>query len=136
MLEELDVGHIPMVSVWNKVDVCADPEMVQTVASKRENTVCISAQTGQGLSDLMNLVQDKIEQSMMPVSVLVPYAQVFAALAVAYHCCWLCCKLVFTCDVLQTPYAACVKPQMLAEALGSTAAAPFTVQLIVCFYTG
>lgn len=88
MLEELDVGHIPMVSVWNKVDVCADPEMVQTVASKRENTVCISAQTGQGLSDLMNLVQDKIEQSMMPVSVLVPYAQVFAALVGEYHCCW------------------------------------------------
>lgn len=80
MLEELDVGHIPMVSVWNKVDVCADPEMLQTVASKRENTVCISAQTGQGLPDLMNLVQDKIEQSMMPVSVLVPYAQVSAAL--------------------------------------------------------
>ena len=79
VLEELDVGHIPMVSVWNKVDVCADPDMVQTVASKRDNTVCISAQTGEGLSDLMNLVQDKIEQSMMPVNVLVPYAQVFAA---------------------------------------------------------
>ena len=80
MLDELDVAHIPMVSVWNKVDICADPEMVQTVASKRDNTVCISAQTGEGLSDLMNLVQDKIEQGMMPVHVLVPYAQVFAAL--------------------------------------------------------
>lgn len=78
MLEELDVEHIPMISVWNKVDVCADPEMVQRVASKRDNTVCISAQTGEGLPDLMNLVQQKIEQSMMPVNVLVPYAQVFA----------------------------------------------------------
>ena len=58
------------------------------VASKRENTVCISAQTGQGLPDLMNLVQDKIEQSMMPVSVLVPYAQVFAARVGEYHGCW------------------------------------------------
>ena len=25
VLEELDVSHIPMISVWNKVDVCADP---------------------------------------------------------------------------------------------------------------
>lgn len=78
VLEELDVGHIPMISVWNKVDVCADPEMVQTVASKRDNTVCISAHTGEGLPTLMNLVQQKIEQSMMPINVLVPYAQVFA----------------------------------------------------------
>ncbi|KAL3156882.1 hypothetical protein ABBQ38_001149 [Trebouxia sp. C0009 RCD-2024] len=75
VLEELDVGHIPMISVWNKVDVCADPEMVQTVASKRDNTVCISAHTGEGLPTLMNLVQQKIEQSMMPINVLVPYAQ-------------------------------------------------------------
>ena len=76
MLEELDVRHIPMISVWNKVDVCADPEMVQTVATKRDHTVCISAQTGEGLPDLMSLVQRKIEETLMPVNVLVPYAQV------------------------------------------------------------
>lgn len=79
VLEDLDVGHIPMISVWNKVDICADPEMVQTVADKRDNTVCISAQTGEGLPDLMSLVQQKIEESMMPVNVLVPYAQVCVA---------------------------------------------------------
>ena len=87
VLEELDVGHIPMISVWNKVDVCADSEMVQTVASKRDNTVCISAHTGEGLPDLMNLVQHKIEQSMMPINVLVPYAQVSAKLSA-------CCELL------------------------------------------
>ena len=76
MLDELDVGHIPMISVWNKVDVCANPEMVQSVADKRENTVCISAQTGQGLPQLMELVERKVQQSMLPVDVLVPYQQV------------------------------------------------------------
>ncbi len=76
MLEDLDVGHIPMISVWNKVDVCADPEMVQAVADKRDNTVCVSAQMGQGLPELMNLVERKVQESMMPVYVLVPYAQV------------------------------------------------------------
>lgn len=76
VLDELDVGHIPMISVWNKVDICADPEMVQAVAEKREQTVCISAQTGQGLPQLMELVERKIQQSMVPVDVLVPYQQV------------------------------------------------------------
>jgi len=76
VLEDLDVGHIPMISVWNKVDVCADPEMVQTVADKWDNTVCVSAQTGQGLPELMNLVERKVQDSMMPVDVLVPYTQV------------------------------------------------------------
>lgn len=80
VLEDLDVGHIPMISVWNKVDVCADPEMVQTVADKRENTVCVSAQTGQGLPQLMNLVERKVQESMMPVDVLVPYTQVTSVL--------------------------------------------------------
>lgn len=75
VLEDLDVGHIPMISVWNKVDVCADPEMVQKVADKRSNTVCISAQTGQGLPELMRMVERKVQEGMMPVDVLVPYAQ-------------------------------------------------------------
>lgn len=76
VLEELDVGHIPMVSVWNKVDVCTDPDMVQTVANKREETVCISAQTGQGLPELLQLIESKIQEGMLPVDVVVPYAQV------------------------------------------------------------
>ena len=76
VLEELDVGHIPMVSVWNKVDVCTDPVMVQTVADKREGTVCISAQTGQGLPELLRLIEGKIQESMLAVDVVVPYAQV------------------------------------------------------------
>ena len=96
VLEELDVGHIPMISVWNKVDVCADPEMVQAVAQKRENTVCISAQTGQGLPELMNLVEHKVQQSMMPVNVLVPYAQVTAQpLAAHLPCCLTCTTRAF-----------------------------------------
>ena len=80
VLEDLDVGYIPMISVWNKVDVCADPEMVQTVADKRESTVCVSAQTGQGLPELMSLVERKVQESMMPVDVLVPYTQVTSVL--------------------------------------------------------
>lgn len=88
-----------MISVWNKVDVCADPEMVKTVASKRDNTVCISAHTGEGLPDLMNLVQQKIEQSMMPINVLVPYAQVSAD-----H--WACAELLTVSTVSVMPYMA------------------------------
>ncbi len=86
VLEDLDVGHIPMISVWNKVDVCADPDMVQTVADKRDNTVCVSAQTGQGLPQLMNLVERKVQESMMPVDVLVPYTQVTSTQSAKSDC--------------------------------------------------
>ena len=85
VLEELDVGHIPMVSVWNKKDVCADPEMVQAVADKRDNTVCISAQTGQGLPQLLHLIEAKIQESMLPVDVVIPYAQVQSLLLLFIH---------------------------------------------------
>jgi len=98
VLEDLDVGHIPMISVWNKVDVCADPEMVQTVADKRDNTVCVSAQTGQGLPELMNLVERKVQESMMPVDVLVPYTQV------TYVLYWV------TMCLMQYPYDAGILP--------------------------
>lgn len=76
VLEELDVAHIPMMSVWNKVDVCPEPVMVQAVAEKRDNTVCISAQTGQGLPQLLRLIEAKIQESMLPVDVIIPYDQV------------------------------------------------------------
>ena len=76
MLDELDVAHIPMISVWNKVDACSEAELVQNVAAKRENTICVSAQTGQGLPELMQLVERNIQQSMIPIDVLIPYQQV------------------------------------------------------------
>lgn len=58
-----------------QVDACADPAVVQAVASRREGTVCISGLTGEGLPELMERVSAKLQDSMVAVHVLVPYAQ-------------------------------------------------------------
>lgn len=58
-----------------QVDACADPAVVRAVASRREGTVCISGLTGEGLPELMERVSAKLQDSMVAVHVLVPYAQ-------------------------------------------------------------
>ena len=47
VLDDLEVGDVPQLVVWNKVDAVAQPDVVQAVAEERDNTVCVSAQTGQ-----------------------------------------------------------------------------------------
>ncbi|KAI7836581.1 hypothetical protein COHA_009542, partial [Chlorella ohadii] len=75
VLEELGVQNIPTLNVWNKVDACADPAVIQAVAARREQTVCISGLTGEGLPELLERVSGKLQDSMVSVHVLVPYSQ-------------------------------------------------------------
>lgn len=57
------------------MDACADPSVVQAVALRREGTVCISGLTGEGLPELMERVSAKLQDSMVAVHVLIPFAQ-------------------------------------------------------------
>ena len=58
-----------------QVDACADPEVVRAVAARRTGTVCVSALTGEGLAELLERVGSKLQDAMVSVHVLVPYAQ-------------------------------------------------------------
>lgn len=49
--------------------------MVQAVATRRANTVCISGLTGEGLPDLLDRVSNKLQDSMVAVHCLIPYSQ-------------------------------------------------------------
>ncbi|KAK9810057.1 hypothetical protein WJX72_004066 [[Myrmecia] bisecta] len=75
VLSELDVGAIPLVTVWNKVDACPEPEAVRQIAAGRDNTLCISAATGAGMAEFMGAVEQRIQNMMVAVEVLVPFAQ-------------------------------------------------------------
>jgi GTP-binding protein HflX len=57
------------------VDACADPAVVRAVAARREQTVCISGLTGEGLPELLERVSAKLQDSMVAVHVLIPYSQ-------------------------------------------------------------
>ncbi|GMI91288.1 hypothetical protein like AT5G57960 [Hibiscus trionum] len=73
VLAELDVSEIPKLMVWNKVDRVSDPQKLKLDAERREDVVCISALTGEGLQEFCNAVQEKLKDSMVPVEALVPF---------------------------------------------------------------
>ncbi|PPR96680.1 hypothetical protein GOBAR_AA23981 [Gossypium barbadense] len=56
-----------------KVDKVTDPEKIKLEAERREDIVCISALTGEGLLEFCNAVQEKLKDSMVPVEALVPF---------------------------------------------------------------
>ncbi|KAL7261871.1 hypothetical protein ACSBR1_000295 [Camellia fascicularis] len=73
VLSELDVGSIPKLMVWNKVDKASDPLKIKLEAEKREDTVCISAINGDGLDEFCSAVQEKLKDSMVWVEALIPF---------------------------------------------------------------
>ncbi|KAK9862028.1 hypothetical protein WJX84_001065 [Apatococcus fuscideae] len=73
VLDDLEVGNVPQLVVWNKVDAVAQPDVVQAVAQERENTACVSAQTGQGMQDLLEAIEARLRDLLVPVDVLVPW---------------------------------------------------------------
>lgn len=75
VLKDLGVSAIPTLTVWNKLDACADPNAVRAVAAARENTVCVSGRTGEGLDDFLQMVAGRLKDAMVLVHALVPYSQ-------------------------------------------------------------
>ncbi|KAL9445962.1 hypothetical protein AB3S75_013774 [Citrus x aurantiifolia] len=73
VLSELDVSSIPKLMIWNKVDKVCDPQKVKLEAQKREDVVCISALSGNGLDEFCSVVQEKLKESMVWVEALVPF---------------------------------------------------------------
>ncbi|KAK9216759.1 hypothetical protein WN944_008769 [Citrus x changshan-huyou] len=73
VLSELDVSSIPKLMIWNKVDKVCDPQKVKLEAQKREDVVCISALSGNGLDEFCSAVQEKLKDSMVWVEALVPF---------------------------------------------------------------
>jgi GTP-binding protein HflX len=62
VLAELDVNHIPLLCVWNKVDRAEDPEALRAEAARRgNNIVCMSALTGEGMPGFYAAVEQKIK---------------------------------------------------------------------------
>ena len=43
------------------------------MAEKRDDTVCISAGTGEGVDQLLSIIQDRIRDLLVDVQILLPY---------------------------------------------------------------
>ncbi|CAI9116812.1 OLC1v1018070C1 [Oldenlandia corymbosa var. corymbosa] len=73
VLSELNVESIPRLMVWNKVDKAEHPKNVKLEAKKRDDVICLSALTGEGVDDFCNAVQEKLKDSMVWIEALVPF---------------------------------------------------------------
>lgn len=67
-LRELDAGDIPVIYVYNKADLCMDklPEI-------RDNKIFMSAKKKEGLTELVDMITQKLYAGNREVAFLIPY---------------------------------------------------------------
>lgn len=82
-LAEIDAEHIPMISALNKADLLQNPERAREALKAFPKAVCVSALTGTGVKDLLQLVREELYESYSPIHVRLPYSQ--GALISLFH---------------------------------------------------
>lgn len=70
VLKELGAENIPLITVYNKADLVAQPRLR---ALKRTGNVIISARTGDNMDALLTLAQDIVSPKLQPHRLVVPY---------------------------------------------------------------
>ncbi len=75
VLTELDADDIPMVMVFNKIDQLDSEEQMHILRTRYPEAVPISAQRGDGISDLMNLLADRFASHGATVYLSIPYTE-------------------------------------------------------------
>ncbi|CAN4122897.1 unnamed protein product [Withania somnifera] len=73
VLSELDTSSIPKLMLWNKADKAGDPEKIKLEAKKRNNVVCVSSLTGEGLDEFCSEIQNRLKDAMVWVEALIPF---------------------------------------------------------------
>lgn len=82
-LKEIKADHIPIVTVLNKIDRLADIELANSVLDGFEDTIAVSALTGQGIEELLHATHRKLFESLEPIKLLLPYQE--GALLALFH---------------------------------------------------
>ena len=68
LIRDLHADHIPCIRVYNKSDLAFDQE-----GKKGENAVSISAKTGEGIDDLLAMIDAKLDKGKRRVTLHLPY---------------------------------------------------------------
>ncbi|WP_433858568.1 GTPase HflX [Streptomyces kronopolitis] len=71
-----DVGatDVPEIVVVNKADA-ADPLVLQRLLRQEKHAIAVSARTGQGMAELLELLDEELPRPQVEIEVLVPYTQ-------------------------------------------------------------
>lgn len=82
-LESIDAGHIPVLTVLNKIDRLNDPDRAQAALAAFPNSVAISALTGLGMPELLRIASELLFERYADVEIFLPYQQ--GALISMFH---------------------------------------------------
>src|SRR5215216_4738000 len=74
-LDELGAHHIPTVTALNKVDQLRNPESAREIVSHFSKALTISALSGDGIKDLLRVIQQELYETYAPIIVRLPYQQ-------------------------------------------------------------
>lgn len=72
-LKEIEAEELPVITVYNKIDLLAPEELEKIKQKAKPVSVFISAKAGQGIEDLINKVTDQLLLEFEVVNVLLPY---------------------------------------------------------------
>jgi GTP-binding protein HflX len=74
-LTEIGASHIPIITALNKIDKLPDPQAARESLVDMSNAVAISALTGAGIPDLIQLIENQLFETYTPIKVRLPYQQ-------------------------------------------------------------
>ena len=72
VLTEIEASDVPELVVINKCDA-ADPFVIDRLKLNEKNVVAVSALTGQGIDDLIALIEKQLPKLQFDIKVLIPY---------------------------------------------------------------
>ena len=82
-LEEISANNVPVLTVLNKIDLLNEPGKAHQALEMFENSVAISALTGEGLPNLLEQVNQQLYETYIPLTVRLPHQE--GALIAAFH---------------------------------------------------
>jgi GTP-binding protein HflX len=74
-LVDIGAGEIPVITAFNKIDQLKDPENAIAALDEFPNTFPISALAGQGISDLLNAIENELFESYLKLTVKIPFGE-------------------------------------------------------------
>jgi len=72
VLADIDAGSIPELVVINKADA-ADPHVIDRIKLREKNSIAVSALTGQGLDELIVMIEAQLPQALQDIKATIPY---------------------------------------------------------------
>ena len=74
-LADIEADLVPVITVLNKIDRLNDPEKARQAVEMFPKAVAISALTGEGIDDLLQVINEQLYETYTPISVHLPYQE-------------------------------------------------------------